>query len=309
MNNKEIISWLLKGDVSIQYQVYRDLLGEERKDLKSRIEFEGWGKQFLLLRNEDGHWGKSFYQPKWTSTHYTLLDLKNLEISNQCKSIKETIQIILTQNKVEDGGIHPIGSTKNSDLCINGMALNYCSYFKANEKDIESIIDFIISHQMKDGGFNCRINRTGAKHSSLHTTISVLEGIHEYKINGYTYRIEELTKAEQESQEFVLQHCLFKSDKTGNIIDNRFLRIPYPTRWRYDILRALDYFQFASVNYDKRMQDAIDVLLKKRNKEDTWNLNANYPGNVHFQMEKVGKPSRWNTLRALRVLKHFQVRN
>jgi hypothetical protein len=309
MSNKEIVNWLLKGDVSVQYQVYRDLMGEDRIDLKSRIENEGWGKQLLEKRNKNKHWGLKFYQPKWTSTHYTLLDLKNLEISNECKPVIETIELILNENKVDDGGIHPIGSTKNSDLCINGMALNYCSYFGANQKDLESIVDLILSLQMKDGGFNCRINRSGAKHSSLHTTISVLEGILEYKKSAYNYRLKELLKAEQESQEFILQHCLFKSDKTGKVIDNRYLRFPYPTRWRYDILRVLDYFQFAGVDFDERMQDAIDVLLEKKSKENTWNLWANHPGNTHFQMEKVGKSSRWNTLRALRVLKHFQVRN
>jgi prenyltransferase beta subunit len=196
MTYPEIIQWLLQGDVSIQYQVYRDLLGEESLDLKNRIETEGWGKQFLEKRNENAHWGKSFYQPKWTSTHYTLLDLRNLEISNNCKPIQETVELILKENKVDDGGIHPIGTTKNSDLCINGMALNYCSYFMANEKDLESVVDFIISHQMKDGGFNCRINRSGAKHSSLHTTISVVEGIREYDKNKYTYRLKELLQVE-----------------------------------------------------------------------------------------------------------------
>ena len=275
---------LLQGDVSIQYQTYRDLLGEERDDLKNRIEKEGWGQKILGLRNENGHWGRSFYQPKWTSTHYTLLDLRNLEISNSCKRIQQTIEIILTQNKIEDGGIHPIGSTHNSDVCINGMALNYCSYFKADEKDLESVVDFILSQQMPDGAFNCRLNRSGAKHSSLHTTINTLEGIQEYKKNNYTYRLDELLKAEKESQEFILQHRLFKSDKTGAIIDKRFTNLTYPSRWRYDILRTLDYFRFAEVKYDERMQDAIDIIIKKRNKDNTWNLQANHPGNFHFQM-------------------------
>ena len=141
----------------------------------------------------------------------------------------------------------------------------------------------------------------------MHTTISVLEGILEYKKRAYNYRLKELLKAERESQEFILQHCLYKSDNTGKVIDNSYLKLSYPTRWRYDILRALDYFQFAIANYDDRMQDAINVLLKKRTKENTWNLQANHPGNFHFHMEKVGKPSRWNTLRVLRVLKHFLV--
>lgn len=308
MTTNQILNWLLEGDVSIQYQTYRDLLNLERSDLKDRIETEGWGQKFLSFRNNNGHWGRSFYQPKWTSTHYTLLDLKNLCISNSCKQIRETIELILRENKVDDGGIHPIGTTKVSDVCINGMVLNYCSYFKASEKDLESVVDFILLQQMPDGGFNCRSNRSGAKHSSLHTTISVLEGILEYKKN-YTYRLNEILKAEQESQEFILQHCLFKSDKTGKIIDNRYLKLAYPTRWRYDILRALDYFRLTSHDYDGRMKDALSVLVKKKTKDRTWNLQSNHPGNFHFHMEEVGKPSRWNTLRVLRVLKHFQVNN
>lgn len=313
MTNKEqklmTNKWLFEGDVSIQYQTHRDLLGVDRPDLKARIETEGWGKHLLSKRNENGHWGLKFYQPKWTSTHYTLLDLKNLAISNDCKSIIQTLEIILKENKAPDGGILPIGEMQKSDMCINGMALNYFSYFGVNQSELESIVNIILSQQLSDGGFNCRLNRSGAKHSSLHTTISVLEGILEYRKNNYTYRLAELKKVERESQEFILQHCLYKSDKTGNVIDNRYLRFTYPTRWRYDILRALDYFQFAGSLYDNRMQDAVEVLLKKQNKECAWNLQANHPGNFHFHMEEVGKPSRWNTLRALRVLKHFQISN
>ena len=104
-------------------------------------------------------------------------------------------------------------------MCINGMVLNYASYFKSNQKDLESIVDNILSQQLEDGGFNCRLNRSGAKHSSLHTTISVLEGILEYKKNNYSYRIDELLKAKEESEEFMLIHRLFKSDKSGEIID------------------------------------------------------------------------------------------
>ncbi len=306
MIDKKTLKWLLDSDVSIQYQVYRDLLKIEKPDLKERISKEGFGKKILSLRLKNGHWGRGFYQPKWTSTHYTLLDLKNLGISNNCKPVKQTIDLILKNNKNEnDGGIHPIGTVKKSDVCINGMALNYLSYFKANPKDLESIVDFILSMQMADGGFNCHLNKKGARHSSVHTTISVLEGIREFSLNNYTYRLDELIEAEKKSREFLLQHRLYKSDKTGEIINKQFLRLSYPSRWKYDILRALDYFRLASVEYDERMSDAIDILLKKRNKKNTWNLQANHSGKIHFEMEKVGKPSKWNTLRALRVLNHF----
>jgi hypothetical protein len=187
------------------------------------------------------------------------------------------------------------------------MFLNYACYFKANEEKLKSIIDYLFHQHMHDGGFNCTFNRSGAKHSSLHSTISVLEGILEYKSNGYNYRSNELNEVQKAAQEFILKHQLYISDRTGEIINKRFLAIPYPNRWYYNILRALDYFQYVNHPFDERMQRAIDVLLSKQNKDGTWNVQAKHPGQVHFEMEQAGKPSRWNTLRALRVLKKFNV--
>ncbi|MGD2027866.1 MAG: hypothetical protein PVI99_08630, partial [Anaerolineales bacterium] len=138
------------------------------------------------------------------------------------------------------------------------------------------------------------------------TTISVLEGILEYARNGYHYRLEELLSAAGKAREFLLEHNLFRSDKTGEVIDKKWLMLSYPSRWRYDILRALDYFQFAGACYDPRMQDALDILMKKQRKDGTWPVQAKHPGQVHFDMEQTGAPSRWNTLRALRVLDHFR---
>ncbi|HSM70077.1 MAG TPA: prenyltransferase/squalene oxidase repeat-containing protein [Anaerolineales bacterium] len=306
MDKDRPIKWLLEGDVSVQYQTHRDLLGVEKRSLRDRISKEGWGKAFLESRRENGHWGRGFYQVKWISTHYTLLDLKHLGISPTNKECRGTIAMILNQNKSPDGGLNPHTEIADSDVCINGMGLNYACYFGANENALRSIVDFILSQQLDDGGFNCRLNRSGAVHSSLHTTISVLEGILEYKNNGYIYRLADLTKAESASREFVLQHKLFRSHRTGEIIDKKMLMLSYPSRWKYDILRALDYFQSAGVEYDHRMDDAMQVLLKKRRKDGAWPVQAKHPGQVHFDMEKTGSPSRWNTLRALRVLKHFE---
>lgn len=305
MDDNQILNWLLAGDVAIQYQVHRDLLGHGKPAIRKRIAQEGWGKRILAQRNKDSHWGYGYYQPKWISTHYTLLDLKNLGISPTCEPIKQTIKMVLETEKGKDGGINPIGTISVSDVCVNGMALNFMSYFHADEQMLESVIDFLLSQQMKDGGFNCHSNRKGAVHSSLHTTLSVLEGIHEYSSNGYTYKLSELLSAKRSSEEFILQHNLYKSDKTGAVIDKKMLSFPYPARWKYDILRALDYFRAARSPYDIRLEDAIQVVYKKRNKTRTWNLNAHHPGEVHFYMEEAGRPSRWNTLRALRVLIHF----
>ena len=305
LDKGQLTAWLLEGDVSIQYQVHRDLLATEKPDLRDRIATEGWGAQFLSLRKKEGHWGQRFYQPKWISTHYTVLDLKNLAISPKNEAIRQSIAQVIQTLKGPDGGIFPIGAEKKSDVCVNGMFLNYASYFRIEEDDLKSIVDFLLSEHMQDGGFNCNSNGQGAIHSSMHSTISVIEGILEYAKNGYGYRLEELEEAEDRSRTFLLQHRLFRSDRTGYIIDKKMLMLSYPSRWRYDILRALDYFQFAGINYDPRMRDALDILKNKRRKDNRWPVQAKHPGQTHFEMEKTGGPSRLNTLRALRVLKHF----
>jgi hypothetical protein len=307
MSTKEITKWLLDGDVSIQYQVYRDLLSVDRKDLQKRIAKEGWGSKFLSKRKPDGHWGIKFYQPKWTSTHYTLLDLRNLCLAPDNSVTKDSIELVIRTEKGKDGGILPIGTDQKCDVCLNGMFLNYASYFNTQGNKLKSIIDFILSQRLPDGGFNCMYNRYGARHSSLHSTLSVLEGITEYELQGYDYRLDELKRAKQSSVEFILMHKLFLSDRTGEIIKKDFLKLTFPCRWKYDILKALDYFRHSGTKWDERMKPAVDVLLKKRNRDSTWNVQAKHPGQVHFEMEQSGKSSRWNTLRALRVLKYFEI--
>lgn len=306
MDEKPIIEWLLQGDVSIQYQVQRDLLGTDRKDLQDRILNEGWGKQFLSERKPNGHWGDRFYQPKWISTHYTLLDLRQLEPNPDNGPVQESIAQVLNTLKAEDGGIQLGPSTsQHSDVCVNGMFLNYASYFKACEKGLQSVVDCLLHEIMPDGGFNCRSTRSGARHSSMHSTISVLEGLSEFLKAGYRYRKGDILTALQNAEEFLLIHRLFLSDRTGEVIHGDFLKLAFPGRWKYDILRALDYFQRSERQWDERMDDALSMILQKRNKTGTWHLQAAHPGEVHFVMEKAGQPGRWNTLRAMRVLKQL----
>ena len=300
-----IVSWLLQGDVAIQYQTHRDLLEAERPDLRARIAVEGWGKRFLDTRSPDGSWGLEFYRPKWTSSHYTLLTLKRLAIAPDNLLIRKSIDKIISEYKTMDGGIGCSRATKKSDVCVNGMFANYASYFGAPEDALCPVVDFILSEHMADGGFNCQSNRSGAHHSSLHSTLSVLEGIHEYGRNGYTYRLPELQKAARRSREFILMHRLYKSHRTGDIINKRFLRFPVPSRWYYNILKALDHFQTIGAPYDERMQDALDVIVNKRGKDGLWRSYADLPGKVHFVMEPARDPSRWNTLMALRVLRSY----
>ena len=136
---------MLEGDVAIQYQVHRDLLGKDRKELQARISNEDWGKRFLLNRKSNEHWGIRFYRPKWISTHYTLLDLRNLNINPDNDIVKDTVEMVIDSHKANDGGIQLGPSTiEHSDVCVNGMFLNYASYFKTNEQKLCSIIDSIL---------------------------------------------------------------------------------------------------------------------------------------------------------------------
>jgi len=296
------IAWLEAGDVAVQYQTRRDLKGHTDAALQRRIATEGWGAAFLARRHADASWGRGFYQPKWTSSHYTLLDLKMLAISPRQPLIRESIAKITAEQKKHDGGIGPGRSIAVSDVCVNGMFLNYASYFGEPEDNLRSIVDFILAQHMRDGGFNCRKNRSGAHHSSMHSTLSVLEGVNEYATNGYRYRLEELQRAADAGREFLLQHRLFRSDRTGLVIRQDFLRLSYPPRWKYNILRALDHFRASGAPWDPRLSDAIGEVVSRQRPDGRWLLAAGHPGEVHFAMEEAGAPSRWNTLLALRVL-------
>ncbi len=202
--------------------------------------------------------GDRFYQPKWISTHYTLLDLRQLNLDPLHPVPRESIDLVHKDGKAKDSGV-PLGpsTSEHSDVCVNGMFLNYAAYFGTNQEELASVVDSIHSETMPDGGFNCRSTRSGARHSSLHTTISVLEGLTTFLRTGATYRASDIQKAIQSAEEFILHHQLFMSDRTGQIIHKDFLKLSYPGRWKYDILRALDYFRYAGRDWDNRMAKAM----------------------------------------------------
>jgi hypothetical protein len=182
--------------------------------------------------------------------------------------------------------------------------ISICCYAKIKSDKIFEIIDYLIARHYQDGGWNCEWEK-GDRHSSMHTTLSVLEAIRDYRINGYTYRLETLLAKIPDALEFILKHKLYMSHRTGEIMDKKMLLLSYPGRWKYDILRCLDYFQSIATEYDTRLDPAIDIIINKR-RNNKWPLQQKYSGLIHFDMEKPGHESRWNTLRALRVLKKYR---
>lgn len=184
--DKDMMNWLLESDVALQYLVHRDLLNTDVKtleNLRKKIPTQGWGHLYLKEHQDHGHWGDDFYKPKWISSHYTLLELKNIGCP-LTSDIHSTIDLVLDHYIAIDGGIRLTGNDKLSDICVNGMFLNYACYYQGAEEKLHSLIDHIIGQQMEDGGFNCRKNRSGAIHSSLHSTLSVLEGLLVLKAYG-----------------------------------------------------------------------------------------------------------------------------
>jgi hypothetical protein len=186
------------------------------------------------------------------------------------------------------------------------MILNYASVFRPEDARLPRLLDYLLERRMGDGGWNCEYWRGPVK-SSLHSTLSVLEGLQSFRLSSRRYRTTEIQEAQRAGEEYILQHRLYRSRQDGSVIDLRFLRLTYPGRWRFDILRCLDYFRLAGRPHDERMSDALDVLMGKATTAGRWRLAAPHPGQVHFQMEVPGQPSRWNTLRALRVLRHFRI--
>jgi hypothetical protein len=184
------------------------------------------------------------------------------------------------------------------------MVLGQVCYFGFDDIRIERLIDYLLGEQMPDGGWNCRRSE-GAVHSSFHTTMSVLEGLREYGSTDRP-RAADASTAAKLGREFLLTHRLFKSHQTGDVVSNELTRFHFPPHWHYDVLRGLDYFRSCGAVQDPRLQDAMQLLLSRQGGDRRWRLARNYPGAAHFPIEIAGEPSRWNTLRALRVLRWWR---
>lgn len=300
-----ILTWLLAGDPAIRWQMMRDLCSvSEAKFLRERkkIASEGWGARLLARQAASGLWGGGLYGPKWISTTYTMLLLRQLGLPADHPQALKACKLLMDEGFYHDGGINFFAAMKHSETCVTGMILSILAYFDFPDARIEKMVEHLLLQQMPDGGWNCESYR-GATHSSFHTTISVLEGLREYQKR---HPSESVAQSQERGAEFLLVHRLFRSHRTGAVVDPRMTRFSFPPRWRYDIMRALDYFQACRLARDPRMDEAIAIIKKKCSADGAWVLQSKHPGRTFFEMEKVGKPSRWNTLRALRILKWYE---
>jgi hypothetical protein len=299
----QVLEWLLNGDPAIRWQVMRDLAhgpaGRWEREQR-RVGREGWGARLLAHQDRTGRWTPRFYGRKWISTTYSLLLLRDMGLSPDDLRVRRSCLLILDEGVGPDGGIVPSRSFGRSEECISGFVLRLLSWFLIIDERREQLLDYLLGRQMRDGGWNCQTCR-GATHGSFHTTINVLEGLRDYVDSGGPRR-REAEAAEARGREFFLRHRLYRSHHTGAIAKSSFTLFSFPPRWYHDVLRTLDYFRAARHGYDGRLEDPIALVLKKQRAGGTWLLQNRHPGRTYFEMEQVGRPSRWNTLRALRVL-------
>jgi hypothetical protein len=315
MEVMEVMDWLLEGDPAIRWQVLRDLRKAPAAQVvaeRARVETEGWGARVLAERDADGQWDGGACFPRrvveewragietdfsdgqpWTSTLPTLMLLRDLGLDPASRAARETIRLVAANCRWEHEGQAFFDG--EVDACINGRTLSIGAYFGA---EVDGLVTGLLADQLGDGGWNCWTEH-GATVSSFDSTICVLEGLLEYELSAGTVPV---TEARRRGEEYLLERRLFRRRSTGEVPAERWLLYSWPPRWHYDVLRALDYFRGADAP-DRRVTEAVELVRTKRRVDGSWLLENTHPGETQFEFEDGdGRPSRWNTLRALRVL-------
>ncbi len=316
VQERDVIDWVADGDPSLQWQVVRDVLGGPESEwgpIRALVETEGFGARILSLQDGDGQWsGGAFFPPgftgrqfqdegqPFTTTTWALTQLRELGLAPDSDRARQTIRLVGENSRWDHDG-QPYWSGEVEE-CINGRTVADGAYFGI---DVAPIVSRLVGESQPDGGWNCeRCN--GSSRSSFASTINVLEGLLEFeRATGGTDRSRDARKV---GEEYLLTRQLFRRASTGEPADEQFLTLTYPTRWHYDILRALDYFRAAArlegATPDARLAEAVESVRSKRNNSGRWLLDWKPRGATLIDLDDgPGRPSRWITLRALRVLR------
>jgi hypothetical protein len=314
--NRSVIQWLLDSDPSIRWQVMRDLTDapdEEVAAERAKVATEGWGARLLALQGADGSWAGAAWNRGWDSTMHVLTLLREMGLDPTSDEGRHAVGLVREHVRWPgwdwDGnwqGVDFVGNpffAGEVEPCINGQVGASGAYFGQN---IQRIVERLLGEQLADGGWNCEAP-DGSTRSSFNTTICVLEALleHERAVGS----IPAVTEARLRGQEYLLERRLFRRRSTGEVIEQdregetTFTRFAFPTWWHYDVLRGLEYLRRSGVTPDQRVAEAIDLVKSKRDSDGRWQLETRYPGKMPVEMDEgEGRPSRWNTLRALRVL-------
>ncbi len=328
--------WLLEGDPAIRWQVLRDLVqapADEVAAERARVEHEGWGARLLGARAADGLWADGACFPgtagfaadtaralaageppppfpslddapaaepgqPWTATFPVLLDLCDLGVPPDSAVMQETARLVQRNARWEYDGLPFFGG--EADCCINAGTVLIGSYLGV---DVTPVVQRLLIDQMPDGGWNCWAETRPAP-GSFASTLDVVDAFLRWeRATGGTDAVRE---ARARGEEYLLQRHLFRSLRTDELVNPEWLQFSNPPRWHYDVLKATAYFAYRGGVPDPRLSDAVEHVRAKRGHDGRWLLENTHQGAVHFHFEEPdGTPSRWNTLRALRVLRWY----
>jgi hypothetical protein len=298
----DAIDWLLDSDPAISWQAMRDLTDASPETVaaqRARVAREGIGADILARQESDGSWRRSG-APDWLPTLFTMQLLRATGVDRADPAVESAVARLAAGFRWDEAfGKTPFFEGE-VEPCINGGALALGAYFG---RPTESLARRLVDEQLDDGGWNCEAPKSAR--SSYHTTICVLEGLLEYvRAVGPT---PEIAAARHRGEEYLLTRGLFRRHSTGEVANPAFLKFAYPPRYHYDVLRALDYFRATGAEPDPRMADALKVVASRQQADGRWLLDDAYDEALAFPFgELVGEPSRWNTLRALRVLRWYE---
>jgi hypothetical protein len=303
---ESVMQWLLAGDPAIRWKTLRDLAGAENEAVeieRGEVARQGWGARLLACQDPDGRWGGQLYINKWLSTTYSMLLLRSLGLDPAHPRARLACRLLL------DGGMRPDGSVcygktvNRADNGVTGMILALGAYFLPADWRVHALAGYLAGAQKADGSWDPEEEYQDFRYG-FHATLLILDGLLEYA-RSHPAQAGAALEALAAGQEYLLRFRLFKG-VDGLLIDPGWLKFSFPTRWFYDILAALDHFQECGAGRDPRLEEAVALVKSRRGQDGTWKLQNRHPGKSFFEMEEVGKPSRWNTLRALRVLKWWE---
>ena len=303
-----VVDWLLDADPAVRWQVLRDVVGAPDAEVaaeRARVGSEGAGARLLALQAPDGRWGGAAWNRGWDSTMHALFLLRELGLDPASAEAQRAVALV--RDRVTWRGCAPPECDGNAffsgevEPCINGQVAVSGAYFKQN---VQGIVDRLLGEQLDDGGWNCQAGN-GSTRSSFDSTICVLEALLEKERSAGSNT--DVSAARRRGEEYLLERRLFRRRSTGEIVNEAWTRFAFPTWWHYDVLRGLEYLRRAGVTPDARVAEAIDLVASKRDADGRWPLETTHPGRMLVEIDGgEGRPSVWNTLRALRVLRWYE---
>lgn len=308
--------WLLDSDPAIRWQTMEALTGASAPEVaaeRAKVAHDGWGAQLLARQDPDGVFRWSGWDPasgQWGGSP-GWITLLVLQLLRELGPDPSDSTVVAAMKRLVEGGF-PSSMPEffawggrgffegETEACINGRVVASGAYFR---QDVNVIVERLLGEQMADGGWNCELEN-GSTRGSFNSTICVLEGLLEYERSGIGKHVTEA--ARRRGEEYLLERHLLRRLATGEEISEHFGRLDFPYAHRFNVLRGLDYFRAAGRPRDERMDDALALIKSRRLGDGRWLLESSHEEEWVLDMgEAEGEPSRWVTLRALRVLRYF----